>query len=214
MEFNKIAAAILLAGLIGMVTGKVAGGLYDGAEAAEHHGDGHHEVARGYSIEVPEGGVDTSGAPKAEKKLPSILALLPSADVAAGEAYFAKKCALCHTADNGGANKTGPNLWGIVNRAKGSSAGFGYSKAMKEKGGEWSYDELNGFFHKPKKWLPGTIMAFAGIKKDHERANLIAYLRTLSASPAPIPAAPAVIEETIETVPAEAIELPAASSAE
>jgi cytochrome c len=214
MEFNKIAAAVLLAGLIGMVTGKVAGGLYDGGEPAAHHGDGHHEVARGYSIEVPEGGVDTSSAPKAEKKLPSILGLLPTADVAAGEAYFAKKCALCHTVDQGAPNKTGPNLWGIVNKPKGSAGGFGYSKAMAEKGGEWTYDNLNGFLHKPKKWLPGTIMAYAGTKKDDQRANLIAYLRTLSTSPAPIPAAPAIIEDVIEAVPAEAIELPAASSAE
>ncbi len=110
MEFNKIAAAVLLAGLIGMVTGKVAGGLYDGGEPAAHHGDEHHEVARGYSIEVPEGGVDTSGAPAAKKELASILPLLPNADVAAGEAYFAKKCALCHTVDQGGANKTGPGV--------------------------------------------------------------------------------------------------------
>ncbi len=214
MEFNKIAAAVLLAGLIGMVTGKVAGGLYDGGEPAAHHGDEHHEVARGYSIEVPEGGVDTSGAPAAKKELASILPLLPNADVAAGEAYFAKKCALCHTVDQGGANKTGPNLWGIVNRDKGSHAGFGYSKAMTEKEGNWTYDNLNGFLHKPKKWLPGTIMAYAGTKKAEQRANLIAYLRTLSTSPAPIPAAPAIVEKAVEAVPAEAVELPAASSAE
>ena len=175
MELNKIAAAILMAGLIGMVIGKVSEILYHGAP----HAPGHEEHAkRGYSIDVPEGGVVLASA-KAEEILPEITPLLASADAAAGEAYFKKRCATCHTYEQGGKNKAGPNLWGIVNRAKGSMGGFNYSSALSDKGGNWGVEELNGFLHKPKKWLPGTIMAFAGIRKENERANLISYLQTL-----------------------------------
>jgi len=189
MEFNKLAAAVLIAGLIGMGTGKISGFLYGGAdESGAHHAEGEHEVARGYSIDVPEGGVlPTAEAAEAEE-LASIVPLLSAADTAAGEAYFAKKCALCHDISKGGPNKTGPNLWGIVGRSVASASGFGYSKAMAEHGGNWSFDELNGFLHKPKKYISGTIMAFAGVKKDDERANLIAYLNSQSDAPKAIPA--------------------------
>lgn len=194
MELNKIAAAILLAGLIGMVTGKVAGILYDGGQDLAH-GYGHEEVKRGYAIEVVEAAGDAAaGAPK-EKELASIIPLLPSADTAAGEQYFSKKCSLCHTHEKGGANKTGPNLWGIVGSKKAHLDNFNYSKAMSEKGGVWGFEELNGFLHKPKQWLPGTIMAYAGTRKEEERANLISYLRSLSDNPVPIPAAPAPADE-------------------
>lgn len=206
MELNKIAAAILLAGLIGMVTGKAAGFLYGGSEEA-HHGHGKHEVARGYQIEVDEAALNAGPAEKKEKKLASIIPLLASADVASGEKYFAKKCALCHTHEQGGANKTGPNLWGIVDRAKAAADGFNYSKALAGKGGQWGYDELNGFLHKPKKWLPGTIMAYAGTKKEQDRADLIAYLRSLSNAPAPIPA---VADVDVDVVEPDSVPTPAA----
>lgn len=189
MEFNKIAAAVLLAGLIGIGTGKISGFLYGGAEEAVHHGEGEHKVARGYSIDVPdEGLLENASAADAPAALTAISPLLATADVAAGEAYFAKRCALCHNIEKGGANKTGPGLWGVVGSNKGSHAGFGYSKAMSEKEGNWDYEELNGFLNNPKKWLSGTIMAYAGVKKDDERANLIAYLRTQSDAPVPLPA--------------------------
>ncbi|MCI5048894.1 MAG: cytochrome c family protein [Rickettsiales bacterium] len=199
MELNKIAAAILVAGLVAMAAGKVSSALYYGSEGAPgaHHGDHHEEAKRGYSIDVPEGGVDVAaGAEK--KELPKISGLLAGADIAAGEKYFAKKCATCHTNDSGGKNKTGPNLWNIVDRAKGGSGGFNYSKAMAAFGGNWSYEDLNAFLHKPKKWMPGTIMAFAGIKKEKDRADLIAYLRTLSNAPKTLPPAAAPEPETAE----------------
>lgn len=182
MELNKIAAAILLAGLIGMISGKVSQMLYFGPDT--HHEEGH-EAKRGYSIDVPE--VAADGAAPVEKKLTSLIPLLATADVAAGEAFAKKKCATCHSFDKGGKNKTGPALWGVVGREKGGVSGFNYSSAMAEKGGKWDYDTLNGFMHKPKKWLPGTIMAYVGIKKDNQRADLVAYLRSLSDSPMALP---------------------------
>lgn len=116
--------------------------------------------------------------------------LLASADVAAGEKAF-KKCAACHTVDDGGANKVGPNLWDIVNRPVAGHEGFSYSAAMKEfaQGGAtvWDYDHLSEFLAAPKKYIKGTAMGFAGVKKIEERADLIAYLRSLATEPAPLP---------------------------
>lgn len=192
MEMNKIAAAILLAGLIGMITGKVAMILYTGS--AEHEDLSAH-TKRGYSIEVTEVDPSAGGAAK-EVELASIIPLLSSADVSAGESSYNKKCTTCHNHEKGGSHMTGPNQWNIVNRPKGSAEGFNYSKAilaLKDK--KWGYDELNGFLNNPKKYMPGTLMAFAGIKDAKERANVIAYMRTFSDSPAPIPEAPAPAAE-------------------
>ena len=120
--------------------------------------------------------------------------LLATANPDAGEVVL-KKCVACHTAEKGGPNKVGPNLWGIVNRPVASHEGFAYSAAMKDfsEGGKvvWDYDHLNHFLTSPKGLVKGTAMGFAGVKKPDERANLIAYLRTLSDSPAPLPEAPA-----------------------
>lgn len=150
------------------------------------------------AVEEPEGGE----APAAPEATP-IGVLMASANPEAGAAVF-KKCAACHTADNGGANKVGPNLWNIVNRPMAAHEGFSYSGAMKEfaQGGSvvWDFDHLNHFLTSPKGYIKGTAMGFGGLKKDDERANLIAYLRTLSDSPAPLPEAAA---PTAEAAPAE-----------
>ena len=123
-------------------------------------------------------------------------------DVGAGETAF-KKCASCHTTENGGANKVGPNLWNIVNRPIASHEGFSYSAGMttfsENHTVNWDYDHLNYFLEAPKKHVPGTAMGFVGLKKNDERANLIAYLRTLSDNPAPLPA---VSTEGAEATPA------------
>ena len=96
----------------------------------------------------------------------------------------AKKCAACHSFDKGGANKVGPNLWGVVSRPIAAHEGFSYSAALAEKKGQpWTYDDLNHFLASPKAYAPGTKMSFAGISKDTERANLLAYLRTLADEP-------------------------------
>jgi cytochrome c len=179
---NKIAAAILVAGLIGMTTGKVMEFLYFGGP--QHPGQ-HKEEKRGYSIEVTE---DTgAGAAPAAAEAADIAPLYATADVAAGETYFSKKCAVCHTIDKGGANKVGPNLWGVMNRPVGSVAGFSYSSAMKAHGGNWTFEEMNKFQWNPKKTIPGTIMAYGGNKKDQERANLIAFMAGKHDAPPALP---------------------------
>jgi cytochrome c len=179
MNMNKIAGAVFLAGLIGMTTGKVTEFLYDGGPAHP----GHHEEARGYSIEVIADATAAGGA-AAPATAGDLSALYATADAAAGGALFGKKCATCHTADKGGADKVGPHLWGVYNRGVGSVAGFNYSTAMKAKGGKWDAAALNSFLWSPQKTLKGTIMSFAGITKDQDRANLIAYLASQSDSPA------------------------------
>lgn len=143
----------------------------------------------GYAIEVPESAGEGGGAEEAAPE--SILPLLASADAGKGETIF-KRCQACHTVDDGGANKVGPNLWGIVDRPVAGHEGFSYSAAMKsfaEGGTAWTYDNLDHFLASPKGLVPGTAMAFAGLKAIEDRANLIAYLREHAASPAPLPEA-------------------------
>jgi cytochrome c len=116
--------------------------------------------------------------------------LLAKADPAKGEAS-AKKCQACHDFSKGGPNKVGPNLWGVVGRPVASHEGFNYSAALKAKGGNWTYEDINHFITNPKNYVPGTLMAFAGDPNPEDRANILAYLRTLSDSPVPFPAAQA-----------------------
>lgn len=115
-----------------------------------------------------------------------VLALLANADVKRGLGIF-KKCKACHTVDEGGKNKVGPNLWEVVGGAKAGVEGYKYSGVLKSLGGDWTYQDLDGFLTKPKKFAPGTKMSFSGLKKEADRADLIAYLRSLSASPRPLP---------------------------
>lgn len=144
----------------------------------------------GYAI-VAEGTAEgAAGAETAAVVETPIATLMASADATAGEVVF-KKCTSCHTGGKGGANKVGPNLFGVVERPVASHEGFGYSAAMKDfsKGGSetWTYENLNQFLTSPKKFVAGTAMGFAGLKKEEERANLIAYLRSLSDAPVALP---------------------------
>ena len=131
----------------------------------------------------------TKKAAKSDAAAPpaqDLAALLAAASPESGAKTF-KKCKACHTTKSGGANKVGPNLWDVVGRSKAGAPGFAYSAALKKLGGAWGYADLDGFLAKPKKFAPGTKMSFAGMKKAKARAAVIAYLRSLSESPKPLP---------------------------
>ena len=121
------------------------------------------------------------------QELPPIGPKLAGANVEAGKAIFQKQCFTCHTIDKGGANKVGPNQWDIVGRKKASHEGFSYSSALQAKGGDWTYEDINHMIFKPQAFVQGTKMAFAGLPKEQERADVIAYLRTMADPPKPLP---------------------------
>lgn len=151
----------------------------------------HSEVPEkaGFAIVAAEEPAAGEAAAPAAAAVP-IAQLLANADAKAGETAF-KKCQSCHSGEKGGPNKVGPDLWSIVDRPIAGHEGFSYSAGMKEfsKGGaeHWTFDNLNHFLAAPKAFVKGTAMGFAGLKNDAERANLIAYLRTLADSPVPLP---------------------------
>lgn len=176
LETNKVLAALLTAGIFASGAGVASRIIY--------HPTVPDEPA--YFIEVTDTAVEGGGG--SEEPEVTLAALLPSADVAAGE-KGAKKCAACHTFDEGGANKIGPNLWSILGREIGSVAGFGYSDVLAGMEEAWDYDSLDAFLAKPKDFAPGTKMAYAGMKKADDRADLILYLRSLAADPLPLPEA-------------------------
>ena len=138
-----------------------------------------------YAIAVAE--PDEPGAAAEEEEVVSIGTLMASADAAAGEKVF-RSCKACHNDAEGAPAKVGPNLYGVVGRPIASAEGFSYSAALSEKGGTWDWESINGFLHKPKEWAPGTKMAYAGVKKDEDRANLLAYLNEQSGAPIDLPA--------------------------
>lgn len=176
-ELNKIMGALLGCCLVLLSLNIAAGAIFAPVKPAKP----------GYDIAVPETPAGGAPAGPAEPEKP-IAELLASSDVAKGE-QSAKKCAACHTFNKGGPNRVGPNLWGVVERPKGTEGGFNYSAALKGKGGNWSYDDLNKFLANPKGFVQGTNMQFAGINRASERADLINYLHTLSDAPKPLPTA-------------------------
>jgi len=135
-----------------------------------------------YALAVTEG-ADKPAAKEAVEV--DVMTLLAAADAGKGEKLFGK-CKACHTPEKGGKDKVGPNLWDIVGRAK-ASGDFAFSDALKGKGGEWTFQDLDHFLKKPKEFVPGTKMGFAGLKKPDQRADMLVYLRSLSESPKPLP---------------------------
>ena len=179
LTFNKIAGAALATGLAIIGLGQLSAGIF-ATEKPEKPG---------YLVEVvEEGGADGAAVELA----PDWGTVLPTADVAAGEAAFAK-CKSCHSIAQGGPNGTGPDIWGVAGRKPGTHGGFAYSAGMVEFGAKqpiWDYDHLNEFIKAPQKYIPGTKMTFVGIKKQDERVNLIAYLASQGGTlplPAPDP---------------------------
>lgn len=169
----------------------------------------------GFAIEADESAGASGGGAAAEEELASIAPLMASADPAAGENVF-KKCASCHSVDPSGTNKVGPGLYGIVGRPVAAHEGFNYSAAMKDHVSvdpDWSYEALNAFLHAPKKYVPGTAMGFAGLKKEEDRADVIAYLREQAANPVPLPdpaeAAPAEGDQAAAPAEGDAAPAPA-----
>lgn len=179
-EINKIAGAILGMLTLAMGVGFLSSGLVSQKPLQK----------AGYELpDEQHGGAAAGGAAPAAAAEEPIAKRLASADLKKGEAA-SKKCVSCHQFSKDGKNGQGPVLWGVVGRAKGAAAGFNYSAALKEragKGEKWNFEELDGFVHKPKGYMPGTSMAFAGISRPDERADLILYLRSLSDSPVALP---------------------------
>lgn len=187
-ELNKIAGAVLFALLV-IVSTRTVTNIIFAVQPPEKPG---------MEVEISEPAqADKKAGAKAEIPLAQ---LLKDGDAARGQKAF-KPCAACHTVDDGGPNKIGPNLHGIVGKSLASSGGFSYSEALTGKGGSWGYEELDAFLAAPKAFAPGTKMAYAGVKKDQKRADLILYLRSLGGNPPPLPdvMAPAQAEKPAPT---------------
>lgn len=202
LEGNKILAAVLL-GTTVLVTANIVTSDFLFGEHGHFEASAHYPVAEGAAEEGEQmAEVDTGPEP--------ISPLLASADVAAGEAYFSKKCTACHVNEPGAKLKSAPNLWGVVGRNLASTDFPKYSAAFKQRADmTWGYEELSLFLTKPKAYINGTAMAFAGVK-DKDRANVVAYLRTLSDTPMALPAA----EEATAAAEAPAAEETMASEGE
>jgi cytochrome c len=176
-EINKIVAAVLLVALIVIGIGKISDMIFyvDKPETP------------GYVVEVEQVSADSSqqASDIAEEKV-DIAALIAMGDITTGEKVF-KKCAACHSIIKGGKNNIGPALYNVVGRKVGSITDYKYSKALSEYNKEWTIEELNGYLIKPAKWIKGTKMAFAGLRKEKDRASVIKYLNQNSDNPIQLP---------------------------
>ena len=176
-EINKIIAAILLTALLIIGIGKFADVLF--------HVDKPEQSA--YKIEGLETVVASSaqGETKIEEKV-DIAKLLAMGDLVHGEKVF-KKCSACHMIASDGKNMIGPNLWNVIGRQAGSVSDYKYSKAMVAYAKQWSFEEMNSYLIKPQAYVKGTKMAFAGLRKEKDRASVILYMNSKSSSPKPLP---------------------------
>ncbi len=175
-EINKIVAAILMVALVIIGIGKISDVIF------------YVEKPKtpGYSVDIEQAvATSTASSETTEEKI-DMAALMAMGDLAIGEKVF-KKCAACHSIVKGGKNNIGPALYNVVGRKVGVVSDYKYSKALAEYGKEWTFEELNGYLIKPAKWIKGTKMAFAGLRKEKDRASVILYLNQNSDSPLPLP---------------------------
>lgn len=180
-ELNKIAGAALAAALV----------VFGGRTLADLAWHEPTAAKAGWELPKPTGGAAGGGAPAAPATF-SFAALAEGlkkagpSNVEAGQDVF-RRCAACHTVTKGGASAQGPNLWNVINRAKASYPNFNFSDAMKAKGGNWTYENFAAYIWDPRGFVPGNRMAFAGIRDNQELIDLMAYMRTIGDSPAPLP---------------------------
>lgn len=176
-RFNTTAGWVLFAGIVGLGA-SIASGMY-------YQADKPHAVeAGGYPI----ADVDAAAV---EEDVVDLGTILAGADLAMGEQQAAARCGTCHTFNQGGANGTGPNLYGVLGQPLGAVAGFNYSSALMEKGGTWTFEAMNEWLLAPKQYISGTTMGFAGLKDDAARASIIMYMNSLGSNlTPPAPAAP------------------------
>ncbi len=175
-EINKIVAAILMVALLIIGIGKISDIVF------------HIEKPKtpGYAVDVEQAVSTSAETEETTEKKVDIAALIAMGDVASGEKIF-KKCASCHSIIKGGENKIGPALYNVVGRQVGGVADYKYSKALIEYNKTWTIEELNGFLLKPTKWIKGTKMAYAGLRKEKDRASIIKYLNKNSDNPQQLP---------------------------
>tara|TARA_B100000427_G_scaffold323652_1_gene327468 strand:- start:721 stop:1263 length:543 start_codon:yes stop_codon:yes gene_type:complete len=176
-ELNKIIGAILLVALLVIGIGKVSNLVFKINKPEKSN----------YKVELDVESAETKGDEEpVQREIVDIAALLSTGDLAHGEKVF-KKCSACHSIKSGGGNKIGPALYNVVGRKVGVLDDYKYSKALAEYNKNWSFEELNGFLLKPKDWIKGTKMAYAGLRKEKDRASVILYLNKYSDSPLPLP---------------------------
>ena len=178
-EINKILASIILAILI------ISGISFIGNLLV--YIDLKKNQVTAYKIDIPESDITAQNAVSEDGEIiEPISTLLINASLEQGEKLY-KKCGTCHNYKKNSSSKIGPNLWDIINRPKGNVEGFAYSSSLLEFGGKWTYEELAKFLYKPKNYINGTKMNFAGLKNVNDRANLIFWLRQNSDNPVPLP---------------------------
>lgn len=182
LTFNKIAGGVLATFLTIFLLREGSAMVFERTEAPEHPG---------YKIDVPADLAGGAGGPAAPAGPPDWAAVLPAADIAAGQEVATSRCGSCHNFVQGGPNGTGPNLFGVLGRRPGSHAGFAYSPAMVASATAnptWSYDHLYEFIGAPQRVVEGTRMTYAGLRDPEQRIQLIAYLRSIGSTNVPIPA--------------------------
>ena len=191
LGLNKIFGALLAVALVIMGLREVSMIVFGGGHHAHHEYESLNAWAesnfKGYRVNIAE----TGGGGDVIEEIYDLGALLLGADLARGERSFKAKCASCHTVEQGGSNGTGPNLYATVGAAKQSHAGFNYSGALSNTEGDWSWERMDSWLENPSSYARGTSMAFAGLKRDDERASVLAYLASYSpdapAAPEPLP---------------------------